>query len=384
MTALLDNATTWDGQSSFPQFGESGSRSVGQTFLTPDQENTELRRIHLWLNDDNLLGRPVLFNLQVLAWDDERVQPTGPALFVSSPLSTSQSSGFEEIAVETGRLVLDPSRRYVVVLVSQDDGLADAAEIGRNDGYNNGQIVYQPTGNTGPWNAGTALSDLAFRMDLSPSQSGEVTAPSGNGGSDEQGSSAQGSGQSTIVEQTNREDRVVLGGDGQLGLSQSSGSSLGEDSSFSINQDDAKGLTLKGTKRRDRLVGSDLNDRIIGRKNNDRIIGRLGADVLSGGAGSDQFIYRNALESGPQPQTQDTILRFRSNDRINLRKIDANSLVAGDQAFTWIKERSFGGEAGELRLASGLLEADVDGDRIADMCVAIRGLQQLSGSNLLL
>ncbi len=389
MTVLLDNANTWDGQSAFPQFGESGIRSVGQTFLTPDQENTDLRRIRFWLNDDALLGNPVVFKLRVVAWDDERAQPTGPALFESNPLTTTKASGFEEIAVETGRLVLDPNRRYVAVLVSQDDGLDDAAELGRNDGYNGGQIVYLPAGDTGPWNAGIALSDLAFSMDFRPAQSGETTPPPGNGGSSGGGatgenSGAQGSGQTTVVNQFNQEDRFVLGGNGQSDSSQSSSSSLGDGTSSTDPFGANEGLRLRGTKRRDRLVGSDLNDRISGRKNDDKIIGRLGADVLSGGAGRDQFVYRNALESGVEPETQDTIIRFRSNDRINLRKIDANNLEAGDQAFTWIRGRSFGGEAGQLRFAAGLLEADVNGDTVADMAIAIRGIEQLTRLNVLL
>ena len=150
MTALLDNATTWDGQSSFPQFGESGTRSVGQTFLAPDQGNTDLRRIRFWLNDDNILGSPVMFKLRVLAWDDTTAQPAGPTLFESAMLSTGQASGFEGFAVETGRLVLDPNRSYVAVLESQNDGVNDAAEIGRNDGYGDGQIVVQPADNAGP------------------------------------------------------------------------------------------------------------------------------------------------------------------------------------------------------------------------------------------
>lgn len=369
MTALLDNATTWDGQSSFPQFGESGTRSVGQTFLAPDQGNTDLRRIRFWLNDDNILGSPVMFKLRVLAWDDTTAQPAGPTLFESAMLSTGQASGFEGFAVETGRLVLDPNRRYVAVLESQNDGVNDAAEIGRNDGYGDGQIVVQPADNAGPWNAGPALTDLAFSMDFSPTQSGETQPPAGGGGS-----SSQDSSQTTIVTQSNQNDRVVLGGNAQADPNQSGGSSLGS----------SEGLTLRGTKKRDRLVGSDLDDRIIGRKGNDRIIGRLGADVLSGGAGRDQFIYSNALESGLQPEVKDTITRFRSNDRINLRRIDANSLESGNQSFTWIKGRNFGGEAGQLRFASGLLEADVNGDRVADMAVAISGVERLTGLNILL
>jgi Ca2+-binding RTX toxin-like protein len=370
MTALLDNALNWDGQSSFPQFGEAGSRLVGQTFLTPDLENTDLRRIRFWLNDDALLGNPAVFKLRVLAWDDGAAQPTGPALFESAPISTTGASGFEEIAVDTGRLTLDPNRRYVAVLVSQDDGLPDTAEIGRNDGYGDGQIVVQPADNGGPWNAGPALSDLAFSMEFSPAQSGGSTPPPGQSspGQSTGQSMGQSTGQTTVVNQSNQEDQ----------LSVSSDAASAE--SFGMSE----GLTLRGTNRRDRLVGSNLNDRISGRKGNDRIIGRLGADVLSGGAGKDQFIYRNALESGLQADTQDTIIRFRSNDRINLRRIDANILEAGNQAFTWIKGGSFEGVAGQLRFSGGLLEADVNGDSVADMAVAISGIEQLTRLNILL
>jgi hypothetical protein len=46
----------------------------------------------------------------------------------------------------------------------------------------------------------------------------------------------------------------------------------------------------------------------------------------------------------------DHILDFTpGTDRIELDRIDANTLLAGNQAFSWIGSNAFSGSAGELR-----------------------------------
>ena len=51
--------------------------------------------------------------------------------------------------------------------------------------------------------------------------------------------------------------------------------------------------------------------------------------------------------------------------------IDANSTLGGNQAFTFIGSQAFHNVAGELRavqnLGTWLIEADVNGDGVADM-----------------
>jgi hypothetical protein len=72
----------------------------------------------------------------------------------------------------------------------------------------------------------------------------------------------------------------------------------------------------------------------------------------------------------------DHILDFTpGTDKIDLSRVDANALAAGDQAFAWIGSNAFSGAAGELRaFQSGgnwILEGDVDGNGSADLVVML-------------
>jgi serralysin len=69
-------------------------------------------------------------------------------------------------------------------------------------------------------------------------------------------------------------------------------------------------------------------------------------------------------------------------DRIDLRPIDANTLVAGAQAFTWIGGASFGSVAGQLRFADGSLSGDVDGNGVADFQIGLTGVVSLTAASI--
>ncbi len=78
-----------------------------------------------------------------------------------------------------------------------------------------------------------------------------------------------------------------------------------------------------------------------GKSLNNQIQGNLGTNVLTGGGGADTFVF-----TGPNSALLpfDTIADFSrvtgGRDFIDLTAIDANSLVAGDQAFTLIGDLS--------------------------------------------
>lgn len=130
---------------------------------------------------------------------------------------------------------------------------------------------------------------------------------------------------------------------------------------------------LSGAAGRDRLVGGDGDDVLSGAGGKDRLVGGGGADLLTGGNDKDIFVFKAVSDSGPD--TPDTITDFvRLQDKIDVSAIDAVE-GGGNDAFTWISDKAFGGHAGELRYestASGLtIEGDVDGDGAADLSIAV-------------
>ncbi|HVQ08002.1 MAG TPA: M10 family metallopeptidase C-terminal domain-containing protein [Allosphingosinicella sp.] len=125
------------------------------------------------------------------------------------------------------------------------------------------------------------------------------------------------------------------------------------------------------------FIGGGGNDVIDGGGGDDRLQGDAGADRLTGGSGADHFIYTLAGDSRDGPPRSDsktsmpdTITDFTSGlDKIDLSEIDA---VPGPaDAFTFIGQNAFSGQAGQLRFemrgGQAHIYGDVDGDAIADL-----------------
>jgi Ca2+-binding RTX toxin-like protein len=90
--------------------------------------------------------------------------------------------------------------------------------------------------------------------------------------------------------------------------------------------------TLSGDAGSDWLDGGIGDDTLNGGRGDDWLIGGGGNDLMTGGAGADTFIFNNL---GDLPRA-DRITDFQHGlDKIDLRGIDANPLVAGDQAFVF-------------------------------------------------
>jgi hypothetical protein len=74
-------------------------------------------------------------------------------------------------------------------------------------------------------------------------------------------------------------------------------------------------------------------------------------------------------------------------DRISLHALDADIQTAGNQAFSFIGTAAFTGEAGQVRYrAFGntcLVDADVNGDRISDMQIAVAGTNFMTGTDFI-
>jgi len=140
---------------------------------------------------------------------------------------------------------------------------------------------------------------------------------------------------------------------------------------------------IKGKAGNDHLLGGLGKDRIHGGKGRDHVNGGEQGDLLIGGHGRDHFVYTSAADSSADNlNQQDKIRQFHHQDRIDLRRIDADTTEVGRQSFSFISAHAFSGNASELRFSAGLLSADLDGDRRADFAVAIDG--GLKASQLML
>lgn len=131
---------------------------------------------------------------------------------------------------------------------------------------------------------------------------------------------------------------------------------------------------LRGGIGNDEIRGGGGRDSIEGGGGNDRIEGMRDADWLKGDSGNDRFIYLKVSDS--TPSAPDLIVDFEpGGDVLDLRAIDAVRSTTRDDAFQYIGEAEFTGEAGQLRLHSGdqisYFEADVTGDALADVIIRV-------------
>ena len=142
---------------------------------------------------------------------------------------------------------------------------------------------------------------------------------------------------------------------------------------------------LNGGAGNDDLRGVGGNDVLNGGADADILNGGLGLDNLTGGTGGDTFLYL-ALSDSPRGAGRDVIIDFShlEGDKIDVSAIDANPVLAGDQAFALVA--SFTGAAGQLVFDSGshVAQFDQNGDGAADLEIVLTGVASVVASDFVL
>lgn len=152
---------------------------------------------------------------------------------------------------------------------------------------------------------------------------------------------------------------------------------------------------IAGNAAANNLNGAGGDDILRGYNGNDILMGGTGADTLVGGAGRDQlyggsdvaadyFVFQSAAESQAGAK-RDLVHDFVSGiDKIDLRAIDADMLVAGHQSLVFAR----GPAAHSVwQVQTGkhvLLQADLNGDGRADFEVNITKTGLLALEDVLL
>lgn len=149
----------------------------------------------------------------------------------------------------------------------------------------------------------------------------------------------------------------------------------GDDGLYGLEGDD----NLYGGMGRDVLVGGTGADRLSGDLGSDWIALGLNAAGTAGDGAADVVLFASRWDSwDPGQAGMDAVLQFETGlDRLDLSAIDANTTLAGDQAFTLGALAA--GQAGRLQITMPagqswtLVQADVDGDGAADLTVIVYG-----------
>ena len=137
--------------------------------------------------------------------------------------------------------------------------------------------------------------------------------------------------------------------------------------------------TVNGGSGVDQIRGGALADTIYGGNGNDKLIGLGGADIIYGGGGADQFRYYFRNDSG-LGTAADRIMDFvPGTDRLDFRVLDTDLTTPGYQHLTLIGTAAFAANGtAQIRYQTQgtdiLVEADINGDSVADMQIVLVGL----------
>ena len=181
-----------------------------------------------------------------------------------------------------------------------------------------------------------------------------------------------------ITKRTDQKDHLVRK---DLGILETNAKNFRLQSSGMVSGDDRKNL-LRGSR------GADI---LIGNGGKDRLTGLGGGDLLSGGRGADRFIFK--LRTQQELGLIDTITDFNGNqgDRIKLngaksfKGSNGFSGQSGEVYFmSWIVDLVPGSKFNPAIHQGGMISADYDGDKIADLMIELPGVVTIDSEWILL
>lgn len=141
---------------------------------------------------------------------------------------------------------------------------------------------------------------------------------------------------------------------------------------------------LDGEGGNDTLKGGAGNDSLEGDAGNDVLVGGAGRDWLFGGAGNDIYDFDTLGELVATVPGADYIYDFvRGADKIDLRTIDANTGIAGDQAFAFVSAFS-GNSTGKVCCVGNEVRISTDADTAAEYFIVIGNGSPLTASDFYL
>jgi Ca2+-binding RTX toxin-like protein len=142
----------------------------------------------------------------------------------------------------------------------------------------------------------------------------------------------------------------------------------------------------------DNLIEGNSGDNYLkGMEGDDLLDGGAGRDTLAGGLGANIYRFDAMLDfAGLDAAGCDIITQFdqADGDRIDLSGLDANSLLEGDQGFSFLGNGAFTGSAGELRYyqasSNTYVQGDLNGDGVGDFLIQLNGSETLQASDFLI
>jgi hypothetical protein len=149
--------------------------------------------------------------------------------------------------------------------------------------------------------------------------------------------------------------------------------------------------TVSGGNGADSIFGGNGNDPLNGNGGDDRITSGGGIDTLTGAGANDTFVFNALGESGVGAGNRTIITDFSTisgnDDIIDVSSIDANTGVAGNQAFARTGTAAFTAAGQARHVVQGgntIVQFNVDANTAADLEIQLTGTPALTAGEFIL